>query len=64
MDGKNRNVHNILVGKPQGKRPYGRLRYRWEDNTKMDFNETECEDADWIRRVLVISDAQMSCPNL
>jgi hypothetical protein len=32
-----RGVHRVLVGKPEGKRPLGRLRRRWEDNIKMDF---------------------------
>ena len=34
-----RGMHRILVGKPEGKRPLGRLRRRWEDNIKMDFQE-------------------------
>jgi hypothetical protein len=32
-------VHRVLVGKPEGKRPLGRPRRRWEDNTKMDLQE-------------------------
>jgi len=32
-------VHRILVGKPEGKRPLGRPRRRWEDNIKMDLQE-------------------------
>jgi len=32
-----RNVYRVLVGKPEGKRPLGRLRRRWEDNIKMDI---------------------------
>ena len=32
----------VLVGKPEGKRPLGRLRPRWEDNNKMDFQEVDC----------------------
>jgi hypothetical protein len=32
-----RNAHKILVNKPKGKRPYGRPRYGWEDNIKMDL---------------------------
>jgi hypothetical protein len=35
--GENRGVHRVLVGKPEGKRPLGRPRHRWEDNIKMDF---------------------------
>jgi hypothetical protein len=37
--GEMRNAYKILVGKPQGKRPFGRARHRWEDNSKMDFRE-------------------------
>ena len=35
--GEGRGVHRILVGKPEGKRPLGRPRRRWEDNIKMDL---------------------------
>ena len=34
--------------KPEGKRPLGRLRRRWEDNIKMDLQEVGCGDMDWI----------------
>jgi hypothetical protein len=34
-----RGVHRVLVGKPEGKRPLGRPRCRWEDNIKMDLQE-------------------------
>jgi hypothetical protein len=34
-----RNAYRILVGKPEGKRPLGIPRYRWEDNIKMDLRE-------------------------
>ena len=34
-----RGVHKVLVGKPEGKRPLGRPRRRWEDNIKMDLEE-------------------------
>jgi hypothetical protein len=37
--GKDRGVRRALVGKPEGKRPLGRPRRRWEDNIKMDFQE-------------------------
>ena len=33
----------VLVGKPEGKRPLGRQRHRWEDNIKMDLQEVGCE---------------------
>ena len=35
--GERRGVHGVLVGKPEGKRPRGRPRRRWEDNFKMDL---------------------------
>jgi hypothetical protein len=34
-----RNAYKILVGKPEGKRPLLRYRYRWEDSVKMDLRE-------------------------
>jgi len=37
--GEDRGVHRVLVGKPEGKRPLGRPRHRWEDNIKMDLQE-------------------------
>jgi hypothetical protein len=40
--GERRGVFRILVGKPEGKRPLGRPRRRWEDNIKMDLQEVEC----------------------
>jgi len=36
------------VGKPEGKRPLGRPRCRWEGNIKMDLQEVGCEGMDWI----------------
>jgi hypothetical protein len=41
-------MYNVLVGKPEGKRPLGRLRRRWEDNIQMDLQEVGCEDMDCI----------------
>jgi hypothetical protein len=38
--GKMRNAYKILVGKPEGKKPLGRPRRRWEDNIRMDIGET------------------------
>ena len=46
--GKGRGVFRVLVGKPQGKRPLGRSRSRWEDNIKMDLQELGCGGMDWI----------------
>jgi hypothetical protein len=41
-------VYRLLVGKPEGKRPLGTLRRRWEDNIKMDLQEVGCGGMDWI----------------
>jgi hypothetical protein len=35
--GKRRGAYRVLVGKPEGRRPLGRPRRRWEDNIKMDI---------------------------
>jgi hypothetical protein len=44
-----RCVYRILVGKPEGKRPLGIPRQRWEDNIKMDSQEVGCAGIDWIK---------------
>ena len=46
--GERRDVYRGLLGKPEGKRPLGRPRRRWEDNIKMDLQEVECGSMDWI----------------
>jgi hypothetical protein len=46
--GEMRNVYTILVGKPEGNRPFGRPRRRWEDNVTMDLTETGWKRVDWI----------------
>jgi len=38
----------ILMGKPEGKRPLGRLRPRWDYNIRMDLQEVGCRGMDWI----------------
>jgi hypothetical protein len=43
-----RGVHKVLVGKPEGKRPLGRQRRRWEDNIKMDLQEVGRGYGDWM----------------
>jgi len=40
--GKKRGVYRILVGKPEGKRPLGGPKPRWEDNMRMDLQEAGC----------------------
>jgi hypothetical protein len=46
--GETRGVYRVLVGKSEGKRPFRRLRHRWENNTKMDLPEVGCGGMDWI----------------
>jgi len=46
--GVRRGVYMVLVGKPEGKRPLGRPRRRWEDNIKMDLQAVGREGMDWI----------------
>ena len=46
--GEGRVVHRVLVGKPEGKRPLGRPRRRWEDNIKMDLQEVGGGCGDWM----------------
>ncbi|KAJ4438790.1 hypothetical protein ANN_14741 [Periplaneta americana] len=46
--GESRNAYRVLVGRPEGKRPLGRPRRRWEDNIKMDLREVGYDDRDWI----------------
>ncbi|KAJ4426334.1 hypothetical protein ANN_27148 [Periplaneta americana] len=46
--GEYRNAYRVLVGRPEGKRPLGRPRRRWEDNIKMDLREVGYDDRDWI----------------
>jgi hypothetical protein len=46
--GERRAAYRALVGKPEGRRPLGRPRRRWEDNIKMDLREVGWGDMDWI----------------
>jgi len=46
--GEDRGVHRVLVGKPEGKRPLGRPKLRWEDNMKMDLQEVVGGRGDWM----------------
>ena len=45
---QSRNAYRVLVGKPEGKRPLGRPRRRWEDNIRMDLREVGCDPGEWI----------------
>jgi hypothetical protein len=47
--GESRGIYRVLVGKPEGKRPLGRPRHRWEENIKMDLQEVGCGRVDWIK---------------
>jgi len=47
--GDRRGIFGVLVGKPEGKRPLGRPRHRWEDNIKMDLQEVGCGGMDGIK---------------
>jgi hypothetical protein len=46
--GEGRGVYSVVVGKPEGRRPLGRPRCRWEDNIKADLQEVGCGGMDWI----------------
>ena len=45
---KRRGVYKVLVGNPEGKRPLGRPRLRWEYNNKVDLQEVGCGVMHWI----------------
>ena len=47
-----RGVYRVLVGKPEGKRPLGRPRRRFEDNINMDIQDVGCGGMDWIELAL------------
>ena len=69
---KGRGVHRVLVGKPEGKRPLGRPRRRWEDNFKLDLQEVEGGFGDWMelaqdrkrRRALVSTVMNLRIPKM
>jgi len=46
--GEKKGVYRVLVGKPEGRRPLGSPKRRWEDNIKMDLQEVGCGGMDWI----------------
>jgi hypothetical protein len=47
--GEGRGVYRVLVGRPEGKRPLGRPRRRWEDNIKIDLRDIGTYGTNWIR---------------
>jgi hypothetical protein len=46
--GKGRDAYRFLVEKPEGRRPLGIPRRRWEDNIRMDLREVGCGCVDWM----------------
>ena len=46
--GEKRGVYRVLVGKSEGKRPFGRPRRRWEDNIEIDLQEVGKGCGDWM----------------
>jgi hypothetical protein len=46
--GEKRKAYKILVGKPEGQRPWGRPRRRWVENIKLDRSEIRWDGMDWI----------------
>ena len=46
--GDRKGAYRILVGKPEGRRPLGRPRPRWEDNIRVDLREVGCGCMDWM----------------
>jgi hypothetical protein len=47
--GEGRGVYRVLVGRPEGKRPLGRPKRRWEDNIKLDLREIGIDGKNWIK---------------
>jgi hypothetical protein len=46
--GENRGVNRVLIEKPEGKQPLGRLRRGWEGNINVDLQEVRCGSMNWI----------------
>jgi hypothetical protein len=49
MHGGGERCLQVLVGRPEGKRPLGRPRHRWENNIKMDFREIGIDLSNWVQ---------------
>jgi hypothetical protein len=68
--GERKGVFRVLVGRPEGNRPLGKPRRRWDDNIKMGLEEVVCGDMDWIelaeagksRRVFVSAMMELPVP--
>jgi hypothetical protein len=61
--GEARNPNKFFTGKPEGKRPPGRLRRRYEDNIKMDIKGIGSKDVDWINLTQYRKPVAGSCEN-
>ena len=59
---QSRNACIILMGKPEGKRPLGRPRRRWEDNIKMDLGQVTACLVQWLARLTAIQEVPGSIP--
>jgi hypothetical protein len=46
--GESKVLYGVLFGNPERKRPFGRLRHRWEDNIKVGLQKMKCGVMDWI----------------
>jgi len=55
--GEGRGVYRVLVGRPEGKRPLGRPRSRWNDNIEMDLTEIGVDAVNWIQLLRIGSNA-------
>jgi len=49
MHGEGRSVYRVLIGRPEGKRPLGRLGNTWEDNINLDLREIGFSGVNWIQ---------------
>jgi hypothetical protein len=55
--GEETNVHKVLMGKPDEKRPLGRPRRSWEDGIRMDLRKIGCGSVDWIQLAQDVADS-------
>jgi hypothetical protein len=53
--GEIRNSYKIIIGKPEGRRPLGRCRSRWEDNIEIHLKEIGYDSVNWIHLILAAS---------